>query len=80
MVIEALKRRLIEAAKAAEDIPAMRIEIVSDGVRTAYGWLNSRGFYNVVENHTPWQQVEENESNPLLAAMTSLTKEAGGMQ
>ncbi len=78
--MDVLKDRLILAATAAAEIPGMRIEIAYDGVRTVYAWLNSRGFYNMVENHTPWQQVEENEKSPLPAAMTSLTTQAGSMQ
>ncbi len=79
-MVDILKHRLVDAAKATEGIPGMRVEIVSDGVRLVYGWLNAQGFWVIVENHTPWQQIEENERSPLPAAMTSLTKQAGAIQ
>ena len=69
--------RLIEAAKAAEQNPSFRIEVMEGGIRLVYIWQVASGQYYTTENFTPWQAIRNASANPLIAGLTSLTKQAG---
>jgi len=77
-----LRERLIEAARLVEASSNFQLRVTSDGIRVYYMWEDKRyrGKFNSKQKIVSWQEIERTGTNPLLLAITTLSKQAAACQ
>lgn len=73
--------RLDEASRRIVQDPTLSLEVQEGGIVCKKVWkISSLGIFYKLENFTPWKAIIYAEVNPLMAAFTSLSKQAGTLQ
>jgi hypothetical protein len=80
MATNIVKERLIEAAKVIEYCPNFKMAVLTDGVLLSLIWKTRSGDLNSTGNMTTWRVIEDAKINPLIQAMTSLSKQRASKQ
>lgn len=75
-----LKERLVEAALRGMKTGDFEFRVFDFGIVVDYRWIGSNGNTWVRSTSVTWTELENTTANPLITAMTSLTKQASTYQ
>jgi hypothetical protein len=79
-----LRERLIEGVKYADSLgnntASFSLMVIDVGVVCLYSWKNAKGHTNRIAHLVSWEELERAKTNPLIIAVSSLTKKAAGLQ